>query len=139
MSTQIFNLDFANPSLDMPLAGGSVATTERFHRLAWGTGLEMEKYPVRSVVHCHLACSTYFSSEYTGGVRNLGSVLLSLRGQGNLQSARFPFGLEYEKLFFCGRWQGWQALPVVYRYRLPCRKQGNLSKAQLLNSAHEAW
>jgi protein transport protein SEC31 len=34
---QIFKLDYADPSTNMPLAGGAVHTSERFHRLAWGT------------------------------------------------------------------------------------------------------
>ena len=33
---EVFKLDYANPSTDMPLAGGAVAANERFHRLVWG-------------------------------------------------------------------------------------------------------
>lgn len=45
---EIFNLDFADASTDMPLAGEAVATSERFHRLVWGTtAADSETYPVR--------------------------------------------------------------------------------------------
>jgi hypothetical protein len=31
-AAQVFRLDFASPKRDLALAGGAVATTERFHR-----------------------------------------------------------------------------------------------------------
>jgi len=44
---EIFNLDFADASTEMPLAGEAVATSERFHRLVWGTtAADSETYPV---------------------------------------------------------------------------------------------
>lgn len=40
---EVFKVDYSKPSADMPLAGGAVAATERFHRLVWGpTGSDTE-------------------------------------------------------------------------------------------------
>lgn len=45
---QVFKLDFANSKRELPLAGGAVAATERFNRLAWSPlGSESEAHPVR--------------------------------------------------------------------------------------------
>jgi hypothetical protein len=47
-ASQIFRLDLVSPKRDMALAGGSVATAERFHRLAWSpSGVETGELPVR--------------------------------------------------------------------------------------------
>lgn len=49
--SQVFKLDFANPKRELPLAGGAVAATERFNRLAWSPlGSETEAHPVRQGV-----------------------------------------------------------------------------------------
>ncbi|KAK3253493.1 hypothetical protein CYMTET_37261 [Cymbomonas tetramitiformis] len=46
-SLEVFKMDFQNPALEMPLAGGAVPTSERFHRLVWGTtGLESQTHPL---------------------------------------------------------------------------------------------
>eukprot|EP00307_Rebecca_sp_RCC1486_P002525 CAMPEP_0119433260 /NCGR_PEP_ID=MMETSP1335-20130426/49318_1 /TAXON_ID=259385 /ORGANISM="Chrysoculter rhomboideus, Strain RCC1486" /LENGTH=482 /DNA_ID=CAMNT_0007459095 /DNA_START=9 /DNA_END=1454 /DNA_ORIENTATION=+ len=42
---EIFNLELSSPSTDMPLLG-SVTTSERFQRLAWGTGVDAASYPL---------------------------------------------------------------------------------------------
>lgn len=48
-SFQVFKVDLADSAkCDMPLAGGAVATSERFHRLAWSpSGVETSELPVR--------------------------------------------------------------------------------------------
>lgn len=44
---QIFSLDFASTSTDLPLAGAAVTVPERFSRLCWGPpGLDAKLYPV---------------------------------------------------------------------------------------------
>ena len=49
LAPQVFRLDFASPKRDLALAGGAVATTERFHRLAWSpSGVETGELPVRA-------------------------------------------------------------------------------------------
>lgn len=45
---QVYRLDLESPNREMGLAGGAVATTERFHRLAWSpSGTESGELPVR--------------------------------------------------------------------------------------------
>ncbi len=45
---QVYRLDLDADKRDLPLAGGAVATTERFHRLAWSpSGTETGELPVR--------------------------------------------------------------------------------------------
>jgi hypothetical protein len=64
--TQIFRLDVASTKRDMALAGGSVATTERFHRLAWSpSGVETGELPVRAATSLAASC------QRTGGLRAL--------------------------------------------------------------------
>jgi hypothetical protein len=57
---EIFNLDFAEATTEMPLAGEAVATSERFHRLVWGTtAADSETYPVHTIrpqAHSPAAC-----------------------------------------------------------------------------------
>lgn len=45
---QIFQLDFADGSSELKLAGAAVAAPERFCRLCWGPpGVDTKSYPVR--------------------------------------------------------------------------------------------
>lgn len=49
-SLQLYRVDLDSSKRDLPLAGGAVATSERFHRLAWSpVGSETPELPVRAV------------------------------------------------------------------------------------------
>ena len=51
---QVFKLDFASQKRELPLAGGAVAASERFHRLAWSPpGSETDALPVRAPNLCN--------------------------------------------------------------------------------------
>ena len=50
---QVFKLDFSGQKRELPLAGGAVAASERFHRLSWSPpGSETEALPVRASLRC---------------------------------------------------------------------------------------